>query len=90
MSKDKTTDRVFQFHGGQCGKCDKADDTTKTNTADLWKLYGSIHKAFSFSVSLTREKYKKNNSIKKITITHQNITPLILDYFMPFGLFPIS
>lgn len=42
MSKDITTDRVFQFHGQQCGSCDKADDTTKTNTADLWKLYGAI------------------------------------------------
>lgn len=63
MSKDKTTDGVFQFHGGHCGSCDKADDTTKTNTADLWELYGAIRKAFSFSVSLTRDEYKKKTSI---------------------------
>lgn len=61
MPKDKTTDRIFQFNGGQCGSCDKADDTTRTNT-DLWKLYGAIRKAFCFSVSLTREKYKKKIS----------------------------
>lgn len=61
MSKDKTTDRIFQFNGGQCASCDKADNTTRTNT-NLWKLYGAISKAFRFSVSLTREKYKKKIS----------------------------
>lgn len=38
MPEEKATDRVFQFHGKECGSCDKTDDTTKTNTAELWKL----------------------------------------------------
>lgn len=61
MSKDKTTDRVLQFHGGRCGNRDKAVDTTQSNTAHLWKLFSAIHKGFSVSVSLTREKYKMEN-----------------------------
>lgn len=61
MSKDKTTDRVFQFHGEHCGNCDKADDTTKTNTADLWKLYGAIRKAFCFHSQFDKRKVQKEN-----------------------------
>lgn len=60
MSKDKTNDRVFQFHGEHCGSCDKTDDTTKTNNGN------SIVQLAKLSVSIvnsTREKYKKKNFI---------------------------
>lgn len=60
--KTKTTDRVFQFHGGQCGSRDKADDTTKTNAADLWgNSTVQIHKALSFKCQFDKRRVQKGN-----------------------------
>ncbi len=59
--KTKPLTEYFNFMGEQCGNCDKADDTTKTNTADLWKLYGAVRKAFSFRSQFDKRKVQKEN-----------------------------
>lgn len=58
MHKDKTTDRVFRFHGKQCGSCDKPDDTHCRFVESLrYDL-----QSFQFStVTLTKEKVQKDN-----------------------------
>lgn len=76
MPKDKTTDRVFRFHGKQCGSCDKPDDTTKTNTADLWKVYGTICKAFRFHSHFDKRKSTKRQFQHRKLELHTEILPL--------------
>lgn len=75
MPKDRTTDRVFQFHGKQCGSCDKTDDTTKTNTADSWKLYGVICKAFGFHSQVDKKKSTKRKFQHRKLELHTESSP---------------
>lgn len=70
----KRSDRGFQFHGKQCGGSDKADDTTRTNTAVLRKLHAANCRAFSFCNWCEGQKIvKKGNLTQKIRITHRKV-----------------
>lgn len=60
----KRSDRAFQFHGKQCGSCDKADDTTRTTA--LWrKLHAAIFEALRFCNGSEERKSVKNKTKKR-------------------------
>lgn len=82
MPKEETTDVVFGFHGKECGGCDKADDTSKTNK---WSFIET-----SAAAIMAGKGAEGRHQQGKFDLHAECTAPLITSHLMPFGPFPDS